>query len=76
MFRKEKESGYIEVVFGNAFEFRGLSVDLIPTIKALEEKLMPVMLRGHEQQKELHILTLQANGAVIAKQADETMEGY
>lgn len=73
---KKGKSNYIEVVFGNAFEFRGLSEDLVPTIRILEEKLMPIMSQGHEQQRELHILTLQAQGAVIASPAEDGMEAY
>ena len=73
---KKGKSNYIEVTFGNAFDFKGLTEDLIPTIKALEEKLMPVMEKGHAQQKELHILTLQSQGAQIVKQTEEAMEVY
>lgn len=65
-----KKSNYIEITFGNAFEFKGLSEDLVPTIKAIEINLMPLMLSGHEQNKELHILTLQANGGIMANQID------
>lgn len=71
---KKGKSNYIEVTFGRAFDFKGLTEDLIPTIKALEEKLMPVMSRGHEQQKELHMLTLQAQGAQIVKPIEDNAQ--
>ena len=76
MLEKKVESNYIKVTFGNAFEFEGLTEDLIPTIKAIEINLFPVMEKGHAQQKELHILSLQAQGAQVAKQAEDTGEGY